>query len=126
MTGERGRPAGEVVVTATECAREAGRAVIDLLERAFPLEPAAPVGGVAAEAGPAGGATVWSATVDASKPPRPIGTVPLDGTVRVGLQGGPRAVDQVVAFLADSFTVVGRGTVAGDQEKEVDLLVRAV
>ncbi|MET9962418.1 hypothetical protein ABZ128_25715 [Streptomyces sp. NPDC006326] len=123
MTGETGQPAGEVVVTATECAQEAGRAVIDMLERAFPLDPAAPAGGVATEAGPPGSATVWSATVDASKPPRPIGPVPLDGTVRVGLQGGPRAVDHVLDFLADSFTVVGKGTVAGDQEKEVDVLV---
>ncbi|MGW7192384.1 hypothetical protein ACWGIP_25050, partial [Streptomyces sp. NPDC054838] len=59
------------------------------------------------------------------RPPAPTGPVALDGTVRVGVQGGPRAVDRVLFALTEAFTVEAKGTVAGDQEREVELLLRS-
>ncbi|MEW2136405.1 hypothetical protein AB0892_07310 [Streptomyces sp. NPDC005409] len=120
--------AADVVVTAAHCSEEAARVLLDVLERAFPVSAAE---GVAVEPGPHGKATVWCTTVNAAETASgPARTVPqdgvsLDGTVLVGLQGGPRAVDRVVAALKDAFAVDERGTVAGDQEKEVDLLIRS-
>lgn len=117
------QPSAEVVVTATHCSQEAARVLLDVLERAFPASSGE---GVALEPGPHETANVWCTTVDAADPPRATERVRLDGTVDVGLQGGPRAVDRVVAALADTFVVDRRGTVSGDQEKEVDLLIRSV
>ncbi|MEU6759482.1 hypothetical protein [Streptomyces sp. NPDC046685] len=137
--GDAGAPeqssAADVVVTAAHCSEEAARVLLDVLERAFPVSAAE---GVAVEPGPHGKATVWCTTVNAAETASgpaatasgPAQTAPqdgvsLDGTVLVGLQGGPRAVDRVVAALKDAFAVDERGTVAGDQEKEVDLLIRS-
>ncbi|MFF8266595.1 hypothetical protein ACF059_04280 [Streptomyces sp. NPDC016562] len=138
--GDAGAPeqssAADVVVTAAHCSEEAARVLLDVLERAFPVSAAE---GVAVEPGPHGKATVWCTTVNAaenaaekaaetasgSARTAPQDGVSLDGTVLVGLQGGPRAVDRVVAALKDAFAVDERGTVAGDQEKEVDLLIRS-
>ncbi|MEU4728299.1 hypothetical protein [Streptomyces sp. NPDC023588] len=133
--GDAGAPerssSAEVVVTAAHCSEEAARVLLDVLERAFPVSAAE---GVAVEPGPHGKATVWCTTVNAAETAsgpaqtasvERVGSVPLDGTVLVGLQGGPRAVDRVVAALKDAFAVDERGTVAGDQEKEVDLLIRS-
>ncbi|MGW7452683.1 hypothetical protein [Streptomyces sp. NPDC054787] len=130
--GDAGTPeqssSADVVVTAAHCSEEAARALLDVLERAFPVSAAE---GVAVEPGPHGKATVWCTTVNAAETASgPAQTAPqdgvsLDGTVLVGLQGGPRAVDRVVAALKDAFAVDERGTVAGDQEKEVDLLIRS-
>ncbi|WP_405827741.1 MULTISPECIES: hypothetical protein [unclassified Streptomyces] len=125
MTSDAGasrQSSAEVVVTATHCSEEAARVLLDVLERAFPEASAE---GVALEPGPHGKTTVWCTTVLAADQPATTGPTGLDGTVDVGLQGGPRAVDRVVAALTDAFGVEDRGTVAGDQEKEVDLLIRA-
>ncbi|MCX4625169.1 MULTISPECIES: hypothetical protein [unclassified Streptomyces] len=125
MTSDGGAPrqsSAEVLVTATECSEEAAHVLVDVLERAFPASPAARP---AREPGPGAKATVWSTTVDAAEVPRTADPIRLNGTVRVGLQGSPRAVDRVVAALAGAFVVDGTGTVAGDQEKETDLLIRS-
>ncbi|MEV8535493.1 hypothetical protein [Streptomyces sp. NPDC051211] len=128
MTSDAGPPressdSAEVVVLATQCSEEAARVLLDVLERAFPASSAKEP---AREPGPHGNASVWSTTVNAAGPPRTTGAaVRLEGTVRVGLQGGPRAVDRVLAALTDAFVVDGRGTAAGDQEKDVDLLIRS-
>ncbi|MEU9163425.1 hypothetical protein AB0D29_24540 [Streptomyces sp. NPDC048424] len=125
MTSDAGasrQSAAEVVVTATHCSEEAARVLLEVLERAFPASSAE---GVAREPGPHGRTTVWCTTVDTADPPVTTEPMGLDGTVEVGLQGGPRAVDRVVAALTDAFVVEDRGTVAGDQEKEIDLLIRA-
>ncbi|MFJ6723113.1 MULTISPECIES: hypothetical protein [unclassified Streptomyces] len=121
MNSEARHADDAVLVTATDCSPEDARTLIGFLERAFPGEV------VEEKAAPArdhaGHPTVWSTTVDAGRPGARTGPVTLDGTVRVGVQGGPRAVDRVLFALSESFTVEAKGTVAGDQEREVELLL---
>ncbi|MFD4247611.1 hypothetical protein ACFWP3_39405 [Streptomyces sp. NPDC058525] len=121
---DKDMPVAEVVVVVGDCSAQDARAVLDLLERSFPAEPA--VGG-GAEGGSA--ATVWSATFDAAKPAAPAegraAPVRLDDAVSVTLQGGPRAVERVQAALVGNFKVEGMGSVSGDQEREIGLRVRS-
>ncbi|MFD7260452.1 hypothetical protein [Streptomyces sp. NPDC059874] len=114
-------PAAEVVVAVGDCSPEDARTVLDLLEHSFPAEA---VEGSPTEGG--GGATVWSATLDAAKPAERRETaVRLKDTVSVTLQGGPRAVERVHAALAGHFAIEDTGTVSGDQEKEIGLRLRS-
>ncbi|MEU6890269.1 hypothetical protein ABZ934_00435 [Streptomyces sp. NPDC046557] len=121
MNSEARHADDAVLVTATDCSPDCARTLIDFLERAFPGE-------VTEEKEPptgdhAGHPTVWSTTIDAGRPAAQTGPVTLDGTVRVGVQGGPRAVDRILFALSEAFTVEAKGTVAGDQEREVELLL---
>ncbi|MFJ3516853.1 MULTISPECIES: hypothetical protein [unclassified Streptomyces] len=117
-------PAAEVVVALGDCSAQDASAVLDLLERSFPVEAAAATAGGTAEAGQA--VTVWSATLDAARPAeQQPASVRLQDAVSVTLQGGPRAVERVQAALAGHFTVEDMGAVSGDQEKEIGLRIRS-
>ncbi|WP_329200834.1 MULTISPECIES: hypothetical protein [unclassified Streptomyces] len=123
MNSEARHADDAVLVTATDCSPECARTLIGFLERAFPDDGGE---GVETQARDHTGApTVWSTTIDAGRPAAPTGPVALDGTVRVGVQGGPRAVDRVLFALTEAFTVEAKGTVAGDQEREVEVLLRS-
>ncbi len=69
--------------------------------------------------------SVWSATFDTTRVRRAPPATALDGTVTAEAQGGYLAVDRLRAALAAAFTVAQEGRAAGDQEKEVELLLRS-
>ncbi|MGW0391228.1 hypothetical protein ACWDYJ_10050 [Streptomyces sp. NPDC003042] len=116
MTSASRQPSEEVAVAVSDCSEQAGRTVLDVLEHAFHAD---------SRPGTGGRATVWTATLDVARPREPAAPAHLDGRVSVGLQGGYRAVDQVLAALAEAFTIDMGGTAAGDQEKDVQLWVRS-
>lgn len=69
--------------------------------------------------------TVWSASVDVSEAPAEVAQPPqLTEPVTVTLQGGYQAVDRLHAGLARTFTVQDVGSSSGDQEQEVQLVLR--
>ncbi|MET9319282.1 hypothetical protein ABZX75_03645 [Streptomyces sp. NPDC003038] len=116
MTTASHQPSEEVVVAVSDCSEKAGRTVLDVLEHAFSTDSRPATGSRA---------TVWTATLDVAKPRVRAAPAHLDGRVSVGLQGGYRAVDQVLSALAEAFTIDMGGTAAGDQEKDVQLWVRS-
>lgn len=123
MNSEARHADDAVLVTATDCSPQCARTLIGFLERAFPDDGAEGIETQARDH--TGEPTVWSTTINAGRAATPTGPVALDGTVRVGVQGGPRAVDRVLFALTEAFTVEAKGTVAGDQEREVELLLRS-
>ncbi|MET9291368.1 hypothetical protein [Streptomyces sp. NPDC003077] len=74
---------------------------------------------------PGGHPTIWSTEFDVSQERGSAAPASLDGSVRAQLQGGDQAVDCVTRKLGEMFRVEDRGATAGDQEKEVDLMLRS-
>ncbi|WP_308117499.1 hypothetical protein [Streptomyces anatolicus] len=66
---------------------------------------------------------VWTGAFRASRTPEPGAGVLLAGTVTADLQGGPIAVERLRAALDSAFAVTAKGTVSGDQEVQVQLLL---
>ncbi|MFD4828304.1 hypothetical protein ACFWPV_00370 [Streptomyces uncialis] len=115
-------PEAEVVVELSDCTKDDAGAVFGVLRSVFdcdraPDDPPRDTAG----SRPA----VWSATYDTTQirgaPPATV----LGDTVTAEVQGGYLAVDRLRTALAAAFTVAEEGMAAGDQEKEVELLLRS-
>jgi len=111
-----------VTVSLTGGSREDAATVFDVLRTAFPLDR--PSDEVPHEQ-PDGRPLVWTSLFEPTEERIPTGPAPLEGSVTATLQGGYAAVDLLRAALDGAFAVQERGTASGDQEKEVDLLLRA-
>jgi hypothetical protein len=68
---------------------------------------------------------VWTATFDVAATRDPAEPVRLAAPVTAELQGGYWAVDQMQVALAAAFDLVEEGMAAGDQEKDVQLLLNS-
>ncbi|MER5494818.1 MULTISPECIES: hypothetical protein [unclassified Streptomyces] len=115
-------PAAEVVVELSDCSKDDAGTVFGVLRSVFDCDR----GPTDLPQDAAGGRpSVWSATFDTTR----IRTAPpataLRDAVTAEAQGGYLAVDRLRAALAAAFTVEQEGTVSGDQEKEVELLLRS-
>ncbi|MER7027008.1 hypothetical protein [Streptomyces ramulosus] len=111
-------PDAEVVVEVTDCATEDAHAVFSALRTSFACDRA-PDDVPRAVAGPH--PTVWTSTFDVTelrKEPEPRR---LTAPVSISLQGGYWAVARLRDSLRPAFAVRVTGTVAGDQEEEVEL-----
>jgi hypothetical protein len=107
-----------VSVAISGCAKDDARTVFDVLRAAFATDRAlADVPQDLAGKRP----TVWTTTVDVSEARVVSGPVALGKPVKVDVQGGYWAVEELRKHLADAFTVQVVGTVSGDQEEEVRL-----
>ncbi|MFE7704905.1 hypothetical protein ACFU6I_03640 [Streptomyces sp. NPDC057486] len=115
---EEYRHGKEVSVAISGCAKDDARTVFDVLRAAFATDRAlADVPQDLAGNRP----TVWTMTVDVSEALVVSGPVALDKPVKVDVQGGYWAVEELRRHLADAFAVQVVGTVSGDQEEEVRL-----
>ncbi|MGV9246230.1 hypothetical protein [Streptomyces sp. NPDC003710] len=69
--------------------------------------------------------TMWTGRFDTSAPAAESPATPsppsLSGPVKAEVQGEPRAVERLRRALDETFVVQQLGTVAGDQEVEVEL-----
>lgn len=113
-----------VTVTLTETSREDAAAVFGVLREAFPTH------------GPSGTTpqeelgdhpAVWTAEFEPTGQDAPAGSAAscaLGAPVTATLQGAYVAVDRICEVLGETFAVEERGAASGDQEKEVDLLLR--
>ncbi|MDI3404235.1 hypothetical protein [Streptomyces cavernicola] len=112
-----------VTVTLSDCSADEAHAVLDYLSSLFPYEECGPVRADTHPHTP----TVWSATLDTTRPaappaePRP--PVGVQGPVEVTLQGTPQDVAAVHTALEEAFSFHDEGTVSGDQEREVQLRI---
>lgn len=115
---EEYRHGKEVSVAISGCAKDDARTVFDVLRAAFATDRAlADVPQDLAGKRP----TVWTMAVDVSEARVVSGPVVLGKPVKVDVQGGYWAVEELRKHLADAFTVQVVGTVSGDQEEEVRL-----
>ncbi|GAA3479965.1 hypothetical protein [Streptomyces yanii] len=115
---EEYRHGKEVSVAISGCAKGDARTVFDVLRAAFATDRAlADVPQDLAGNRP----TVWTMTVDVSEALVVSGPVALGKPVKVDVQGGYWAVEELRRHLADAFAVQVVGTVSGDQEEEVRL-----
>ncbi|WP_171165405.1 hypothetical protein [Streptomyces sp. I05A-00742] len=123
--------ADHVSVHLTGCGRETADAVIAALDAAFPASPgtllAEKGGPVAKEAAP-GKPVIWCTVVDtrARRARTDTAPVPLGTPVSVDLFGAAQPVRQVQEELAAAFGVEEHGTVPGEHELEVRLLLTPV
>ncbi|MEW1634057.1 hypothetical protein AB0469_08295 [Streptomyces sp. NPDC093801] len=119
-------PAAEVSVLVSHCDRAGAGAVLDVLAEAFPgMTAPAPVPARAA-AGPAADPSIWAVTVDVRR--RAPGTGPEArpaSPVRAELDGAAASVRQVRAVLEEAFAGEHLGTVSGEHEVQVALLLSA-
>ncbi|MFH8568195.1 hypothetical protein [Streptomyces sp. NPDC017993] len=115
---EHQHPSAEVLVEVTGCDTADAHAVFSALRTSFDSDRAAD--DVPQEmAGP--GATVWTATFDVTDLRAEAEPRSLTAPVTVSLQGGYWAVARLREALAAPFAVQVEGSVAGDQEQEVQL-----
>ncbi|MEU1891435.1 hypothetical protein [Streptomyces pristinaespiralis] len=114
--------ATSVVVTLSGCSREDADAVFRALSRSFESDRASDD---TPQYVSEGHATVWTATFDVSRTRNPAEPVRLAAPVTAELQGGYWAVDQMQLALAAAFDMVEEGMAAGDQEKDVQLLLNS-
>ncbi|MDQ0840893.1 MULTISPECIES: hypothetical protein [unclassified Streptomyces] len=114
--------ATSVVVTLSGCSREDADAVFRALSRSFESDRAADD---TPQYVSEGHATVWTATFDVAATRDPAEPVRLAAPVTAELQGGYWAVDQMQVALAAAFDLVEEGMAAGDQEKDVQLLLNS-
>ncbi|WP_406369065.1 hypothetical protein OG788_03685 [Streptomyces sp. NBC_00647] len=111
-----------VTVSLTGASEEDIAAVFDVLRTAFPIDR--PRDDVPHEQ-PGDRPPVWTSEFEPTEERIPTGEAPLEGSVSATLQGGYVAVDQLCEALNGAFAVHEQGTASGDQEKEVDLRLRA-
>ncbi|MGI5336232.1 hypothetical protein ACQEVS_01915 [Streptomyces sp. CA-181903] len=118
--------ADHVSVHLTGCGRETADAVIAALDAAFPTSPGTVVAERSGGRGTAPGKpVVWCTVVDtrARRPRTDPGPVALDAPVTVDLFGAAQPVRQVQEELAGAFGVEEHGTVPGEHELEVRLVL---
>ncbi|MEU0948299.1 hypothetical protein ABZ379_37265 [Streptomyces canus] len=108
-------------VSLTGASKEDAATVFGVLRTAFPTDR--PADDVPQEQR-GGHSVVWTAEFEPTQEWIPTDPTPLEGPVSATLQGGYAAVDQLREALGAAFTVEDRGTVSGDQEQEVDLLLQ--
>ncbi|MFD9812846.1 hypothetical protein [Streptomyces sp. NPDC059080] len=111
-------PEAEVVVEVTDCATEDAHAVFSALRTSFVCDRA-PDDVPRAVAGPH--PTVWTSTFDVTDLLAEPAPRRLTAPVSISLQGGYWAVARLRDSLRPAFAVQVTGTVAGDQEQEVQL-----
>jgi hypothetical protein len=111
-----------VTVSLTGASMEDAATVFGVLRTAFPTDR--PPDDVPHER-PGDRPLVWISEFDPTEKRVPTGPTPLDGSVTATLQGGYVAVDRLREALSEAFVTQDRGTASGDQEKEVDLRLRA-
>ncbi|MFD5553604.1 hypothetical protein ACFWIA_07170 [Streptomyces sp. NPDC127068] len=115
-------PAAEVVVELSDCSKDDAGTVFGVLRSVFDCDR----GPQDLPQDAAGGRpSVWSATYDTTRIREAPPATPLDDSVTAEVQGGYLAVDRLRTALAAAFTVAQEGMAAGDQEKEVELLLRS-
>jgi hypothetical protein len=117
-----------VDVLLTACDQQDAEAVFDALRTLFdatstPRPAASPAPGGPAQA-TSGHPIVWSLCVNTRKHGEAPGPVELKGPVTADLSGGPHYVHDVAEALAGAFEVEKQGSVSGDQEVDVRLLVK--
>ncbi|MEU1627555.1 hypothetical protein ABZ746_19945 [Streptomyces sp. NPDC020096] len=115
--------AAQVTVVLNDCAAEDADTVFRSLTAAFPASPSgAPAAPFSTRQGQQ---TMWIESFDVSSHGTHAATrEPLTGSVTADLQGCPDAVRKVEHALEDSFTVAEHGLIHGDQEIDVQLLIR--
>ncbi|GAA0416623.1 hypothetical protein [Streptomyces luteireticuli] len=120
--------ADHVSVHLTGCDERAADAVIAALDAAFPAGPSAPVREAAPPGPPKdrGKPVIWCTVVDtrarrAGQEPSPVA---LGGPVTADLFGAADPVHQVKEELAAAFGVEEHGTVPGEHELEVRLVLK--
>ncbi|MGW3662065.1 hypothetical protein [Streptomyces sp. NPDC005141] len=111
-----------VTVSLTGASEEDAATVFGVLRTAFPIDR--PSDDVPHEQ-PGDRPPVWTSEFEPTEERIPTGATPLEGSVTATLQGGYVAVDQLCEALHGAFAVQEQGTASGDQEKEVDLRLRA-
>ncbi|MFJ4201770.1 hypothetical protein ACIP2Y_19335 [Streptomyces sviceus] len=108
-------------VSLTGASKEDAATVFGVLRTAFPTDRPADE---APQEQRGGHSVVWTAEFEPTQEWIPTDPTPLEGSVSAMLQGGSVAVDQLREALGAAFAVDERGTASGDQEQEVDLLLR--
>ncbi|MFF7760554.1 hypothetical protein [Streptomyces griseorubiginosus] len=108
-------------VSLTGASKEDAATVFSVLRTAFPTDR--PADDLPQEQ-PGGQDLVSTAEFEPTQEWIPTDPIPLEGPVSATLQGGYAAVDQLREALGAAFTVEEQGAVSGDQEQEVDLLLR--
>ncbi|UNO39299.1 hypothetical protein [Streptomyces sp. MST-110588] len=116
------RSEAHVTVQLSDCAHEDAEAVFRALGGAFASDREA---GDRPRDAPGDHPTVWNAVFDVSDGQGEPVPASLGGSVQAQLQGGNRAVDRLARALGEVFVVETEGASAGDQEKELDLLLRS-
>ncbi|WP_399096687.1 hypothetical protein ACGH2B_04135 [Streptomyces sp. BBFR2] len=111
-------PDAEVVVEVTDCATQDAQAVFSALRTSFACDRA-PEDVPRVVAGPH--PTVWTSTFDVTELRAEPAPARLTAPVSISLQGGYWAVARLRDSLRPAFAVQVTGTVAGDQEQEVQL-----
>lgn len=108
-------------VSLTGASKEDAATVFSVLRTAFPTDR--PADDLPQEQR-GGHAQVWTAEFEPTQEWIPTDPIPLEGRISATLQGDYAAVNQLREALGTAFTVDEQGTASGDQEQEVDLLLR--
>ena len=119
-----------VVVTLSSCAKEDAHTVFRLLHQSFASDrededaPQYTTHDTSHDTSDAH-TTVWTSTFEVSRSHAKPGPVQLTAPVKVDLQGTYWGVDKLTETLGDAFAVREQGMAAGDQEKDVQLLLES-
>ncbi|MCX4587206.1 hypothetical protein [Streptomyces sp. NBC_01481] len=115
-----------VVVTLSSCAKEDAHSVFRLLRQSFASDRADDdVPDYTLHDTSDVHTSVWTSTFEVAPSHAKPGPVRLTAPVRVDLQGTYWGVDRMTETLADAFAVKAQGMAAGDQEKDVQLLLES-
>lgn len=115
-----------VAVTLSSCAKEDAHAVFRLLHQSFASDREdedAPQ--YTTHDTSDAHTTVWTSTFEVSGSHAKPGPVRLTAPVKVDVQGTYWGVDRLTETLGDAFAVREQGMAAGDQEKDVQLLLES-